>query len=116
MKITEDFNYLPPNQCVTSAETMEPTDDLSYDTVEYFQQRGIQATKVSDVIGRKDEVVNQVIQEGIDRVNAKASSNAQRIQKWTIIGKDFSVCGGELGEYHLQTWINWFIEFSSTYN
>ncbi|MCI4381813.1 hypothetical protein PGIGA_G00256240 [Pangasianodon gigas] len=84
-------------KCVTNAETMEPTDELSADTVEYFQQRGIRATKVSDVTGGKDQVVNQVIQEGIDRVNAKANSNAQRIQKWTIVGKDFSVSGGELG-------------------
>ncbi|MCJ8735926.1 hypothetical protein PDJAM_G00253010 [Pangasius djambal] len=84
-------------KCVTNAETMEPTDDLSADTVEYFQQCGTRATKVSDVIGGKVQVVNQAIQEGIDRVNAKANSNAQRIQKWTIVGKDFSVSGGELG-------------------
>ncbi|XP_060742771.1 long-chain-fatty-acid--CoA ligase ACSBG1 isoform X1 [Tachysurus vachellii] len=84
-------------KCITNAETMEPTEYLTSDTVKYFQQRGIQATKVSDVIEGKDQAVNQVIQEGIDRVNAKASSNAQRIQKWTIIGKDFSVSGGELG-------------------
>lgn len=81
---------------------MEPTDDLSSDTVEYFQQCGIHATKVSYVTDAKDPMVNQVIQEGIDRVNAKANSNAQRIQKWTILAKDFSVCGGELGEYNLQ--------------
>lgn len=80
---------------------MEPTDDLSSDTVEYFKKHGIYATKVSDVSGVKDQMVNQAIQEGIDRVNAKANSNAQRIQKWTILAKDFSVCGGELGEYHL---------------
>ncbi|XP_060765381.1 long-chain-fatty-acid--CoA ligase ACSBG1 isoform X2 [Neoarius graeffei] len=84
-------------KCVTDAETTEPTDNLSSDTLEYFQQLGIQATKVSDVIGGKDPIVNQVIQEGIDRVNAKANSNAQRIQKWTIVGKDFSISGGELG-------------------
>lgn len=94
------LQYLPPNQCVTNAETMESTDDLSSDTVEYFQQRGIYATKVSDVIGGEDQKVNQAIQEGIDRVNAKANSTAQRIQKWTMLGKDFSVSGGELGEYH----------------
>uniref|UniRef100_A0A672K454 long-chain-fatty-acid--CoA ligase n=1 Tax=Sinocyclocheilus grahami TaxID=75366 RepID=A0A672K454_SINGR len=31
------------------------------------------------------------------RVNSKATSNAHRIQKWTILGKDFSIVGGELG-------------------
>lgn len=107
--IIKDLNYLLPNQCVTDAETMEPTDNLSSDTLEYFQQRGIQATKVSDVIGGKDLMVNQAIQEGIDQVNTKANSNAQRIQKWTIVGKDFSISGGELGEYRLQAGINWFV-------
>lgn len=85
---------------------MEPTDDLTSDTVEYFQQHGIEATKVSDVIGGKNQLVSQIVQEGIDRVNAKANSNAQRIQKWTILGKDFSVLGGELGEYHPCAGIN----------
>ncbi|XP_053371479.1 long-chain-fatty-acid--CoA ligase ACSBG1 [Clarias gariepinus] len=84
-------------KCFTNAESMEPTDDLTSDTVEYFQQHGIEATKVSDVIGGKNQLVSQIVQEGIDRVNAKANSNAQRIQKWTILGKDFSVLGGELG-------------------
>ncbi|KAF5902535.1 long-chain-fatty-acid--CoA ligase ACSBG1 [Clarias magur] len=84
-------------KCVTNAETMEPTDDLTSDTVEYFQHHSIGATKVSDVTGGKNQVVNQIVQEGIDRVNAKANSNAQRIQKWMILGKDFSVLGGELG-------------------
>ncbi|XP_066523388.1 long-chain-fatty-acid--CoA ligase ACSBG1 isoform X2 [Hoplias malabaricus] len=84
-------------KCVTSAETMEPTDDLSFEAVEYCQKLGSHATKVSDIIGGKDKLVNHAIQEGISRVNAKATSNAQRIQKWTILGKDFSVSGGELG-------------------
>ncbi|XP_062858240.1 long-chain-fatty-acid--CoA ligase ACSBG1 isoform X2 [Trichomycterus rosablanca] len=83
--------------CVTNAETMEPTDDLSPDAVEYCKQLGSQATKVSDVTGGKDKVLNQAIEEGIAQVNANATSNAQRIQKWTIIAKDFSVTGGELG-------------------
>ncbi|XP_017563838.1 long-chain-fatty-acid--CoA ligase ACSBG1 isoform X1 [Pygocentrus nattereri] len=84
-------------KCVTNIETMEPTDDLSSEAVEYCQQLGSQATKVSDITGGKDKLVNKAIQEGIARVNAQAISNAQRIQKWTILKKDFSVPGGELG-------------------
>lgn len=87
------------DQCVTNPETMEPTDDLTSEAVEYCQQLGSQATKVSDITGGKDKAVNQAIKEGIARVNAKATSNAQCIQKWTVLGKDFSVPGGELGEY-----------------
>ena len=37
------------------------------------------------------------IQRGIDRYNARATSNAQRIQKWTILPADFSIPGGEIG-------------------
>uniref|UniRef100_A0AAY4EHF0 Long-chain-fatty-acid--CoA ligase ACSBG1 n=1 Tax=Denticeps clupeoides TaxID=299321 RepID=A0AAY4EHF0_9TELE len=84
-------------KCTTSTETMEPTDDLSSEAVEYCKQLGSQATKVSDITGEKDKAVYQAIQEGIDRVNSRAISNAQRIQKWTILGRDFSISGGELG-------------------
>ena len=36
-------------------------------------------------------------QAGVDRANARASSNAQRVQKWAFLDADFSVPGGELG-------------------
>ncbi|KAG9281005.1 long-chain-fatty-acid--CoA ligase ACSBG1 isoform X2 [Astyanax mexicanus] len=84
-------------KCVFNLDTMEPTDDLSPEAVKFCQRLGSQATKVSDITGGKDKLVNHAIQEGIARVNARATSNAQRIQKWTILGKDFSVSGGELG-------------------
>ena len=78
---------------------MEPTEELSMEAVEYCRNLGSQATKVSDIIGGKDKDVCHAIQEGIDRVNSAAISNAQRIQKWTILRKDFSVSGGELGKF-----------------
>ena len=37
------------------------------------------------------------IQEGIDRANAHAVSNAARVQRWTILPVDVSIAGGELG-------------------
>ncbi|KAM3609225.1 uncharacterized protein V6R79_011334 [Siganus canaliculatus] len=84
-------------KCCSDTETMEPTEKLSIEAVEYCQQLGSQATDVSDIIGGKDKEVYQAIQEGIDRVNSAATSNAQRIQKWTILANDFSISGGELG-------------------
>lgn len=40
----------------------------------------------------------QAIDSAIKRANAKAISNAQRVQKWDILPNDFSVPGGELGK------------------
>ncbi|XP_035521678.1 long-chain-fatty-acid--CoA ligase ACSBG1 [Morone saxatilis] len=84
-------------KCCSDTETMEPTEELSTEATEVCRQLGSQATKVSDIIGGKDKEVYRAIQEGINRVNSAATSNAQRIQKWTILRKDFSVVGGELG-------------------
>ena len=44
-----------------------------------------------------DPSVKKAIQIGFDKANAQATSNAQRVQKWTLLQTDFSVPGGELG-------------------
>ncbi|KAG2470378.1 ACBG1 ligase, partial [Polypterus senegalus] len=81
-------------KCVYDMDTMEPTDDLNLEALEFCHQVGSQATKVSEIIGDKDSKVHEAIQAGIDRVNLKATSNAQRIQKWIILERDFSIAGG----------------------
>lgn len=85
-------------QCLSNPETMEPMDDLSLEAVEFCQQLGSQASKVSDITGGRDKSVYRCIQAAIDTVNSRATSNAQRIQKWTILPRDFSISGGELGK------------------
>ncbi|XP_029953055.1 long-chain-fatty-acid--CoA ligase ACSBG1 isoform X1 [Salarias fasciatus] len=84
-------------KCCSNTETMEPTEALSLEAVEFCKQLGSHATTVSDIVEGQDKEVYQAIKEGIERVNAGATSNAQRIQKWTVLRKDFSVSGGELG-------------------
>uniref|UniRef100_A0AAR2J5U6 long-chain-fatty-acid--CoA ligase n=1 Tax=Pygocentrus nattereri TaxID=42514 RepID=A0AAR2J5U6_PYGNA len=78
-------------------ENGEPTDELSLLVVEYCRQHGVIASKVSEIVNNKEPAIYKAIQEGVDKVNAKAISNAQRVQKWTLLSRDFSISGGELG-------------------
>ncbi|NWW44911.1 ACBG2 ligase, partial [Pedionomus torquatus] len=84
-------------QCTTDVETGEPGDDLTPEAVEFCQKLGSKATKVSEIISSKDKAVYAAIQKGISAVNEGAVSNAQRVQKWVLLEKDFSLFGGELG-------------------
>ncbi|XP_077440942.1 long-chain-fatty-acid--CoA ligase ACSBG2 isoform X2 [Vanacampus margaritifer] len=74
-----------------------PLDELTPEAVEICKRLGSKATHVSELAGGRDRAVNAAIQEAINRVNEKATSNAQRVQKWHILQKDFSIVGGELG-------------------
>jgi len=67
--------------------------------VEYCQKLGSKATKVSEIISSKDKAIYAAIQKGISAVNEGAVSNAQKVQKWVLLEKDFSLFGGELGEW-----------------
>uniref|UniRef100_A0A3Q3XCS0 long-chain-fatty-acid--CoA ligase n=1 Tax=Mola mola TaxID=94237 RepID=A0A3Q3XCS0_MOLML len=75
----------------------EATDKLSPEALDFCRQHGVTATKVSEVIASKEPAIYQAIQKGVERVNARATSNAQKVQKWIILERDFSVIGGELG-------------------
>lgn len=79
-------------------ETGDPEDELTPEAVELCRKLGSNATRVSDIAGGRDRAVHAAIQEGINLVNKKATSNAQRIQKWIVLDRDFSVGGGELGQ------------------
>ncbi|NXG00096.1 ACBG2 ligase, partial [Sakesphorus luctuosus] len=84
-------------KCNVDAETGEPEDDLTPEALEYCQKLGSKATKVSEVISSKDKDIYAAIQKGITAVNEGATSNAQKVQKWVLLEKDFSIFGGELG-------------------
>lgn len=75
----------------------EPEDELTTEAIEFCQKIGSKSAKVSDIIGHKDKLVYAAIQEGVNAVNERSNSNAQKVQKWLILDKDFSVVGGELG-------------------
>ncbi|NWV44640.1 ACBG2 ligase, partial [Daphoenositta chrysoptera] len=84
-------------KCVVDADTGEPGDDLTPEALEFCQKLGSKATKVSEIISSKDKAIYAAIQKGISAVNEGAVSNAQKVQKWVLLEKDFSLFGGELG-------------------
>ncbi|XP_037338061.2 long-chain-fatty-acid--CoA ligase ACSBG2-like [Pungitius pungitius] len=74
-----------------------PTDQLGPEALLFCRQHNVAATKVSEIIASEEPAVYKAIQEGVERANARATSNAQKVQKWVILERDFSVGGGELG-------------------
>ncbi|XP_069061705.1 long-chain-fatty-acid--CoA ligase ACSBG2-like [Pleurodeles waltl] len=84
-------------KCSVDPVTGEPQDDLTPEAVHFCQKLGSGATRVSEVVSTKDPAIYDAVQKAMERVNLKALSNAQKVQKWTILKKDFSVAGGELG-------------------
>jgi len=78
-----------------------PTDVLSPLSVAWCQRVGSSVSTVSEA--RQDSVILAAIQQSIDRVNESAVSHAQYIQKWSLLPRDFSVSGGELGMSHALT-------------
>merc|ERR1719245_2226159 len=81
---------------------MEPKNNLSYPALDWCKEVGAHNIRtVDDILADKNlksfSFCARGIQTGIDKANQKATSNAQKIQKWTILKTDFSVPGGELG-------------------
>ena len=60
-------------------DTNEPTDDLTPQAASLIAAKGSSATKISQIIDNQDQAVFTAIQEGIDRANAKAISNAATV-------------------------------------
>lgn len=83
----------------------EPLDTLAPGCIEWCRSVGSSAKTIQDVLAGPDANIMRAIQEGIDRANKVAPSNAQRIQKWTVLPRDFSVPGGELGKYTCNIYI-----------
>jgi len=52
---------------------------------------------VDDILRGPDNVLMSALQAGIDRANSQAVSNAAKVQRWTVLPRDLSVGGGELG-------------------
>ncbi|XP_032107994.1 long-chain-fatty-acid--CoA ligase ACSBG2 [Sapajus apella] len=84
-------------KCEINQMSGEPLDNLTSEAIDFCRDLGSWASTVTDIVKRKDSLIYKAIQEGINDVNQEATSNAQKIQKWVILEKDFSIYGGELG-------------------
>lgn len=78
-------------------DTGEPLEELAPVTKEWCRRHGCKADTVKDVLTGPNKQVMAAIQKGIDEANAKAISNAQRVQKFQILSHDFSIPTGEIG-------------------
>ncbi|XP_007442007.1 long-chain-fatty-acid--CoA ligase ACSBG2 [Python bivittatus] len=100
MLVGDKAKYLVMLMTIKSKVNLETglsEDELTPEAIEFCQKLGSKSTKVSDIVGNKDVAVYTAIQKGVLKVNEHATSNAQKIQKWVLLDKDFSIQGGELG-------------------
>lgn len=78
-------------------DSLEPKSKLAQETIDWCREQGSKSETLDEVLRNPDTVIMEAIQAGIDRYNKRATSNAQKIQKWTILPTDFSIPGGEIG-------------------
>merc|ERR1712209_66219 len=78
-------------------DTMEPSNKLTSAALDWCRSVGSNANTVQDVLKGPDSNIMRGIQAGTDAANKEAVSNAQKIQKWMIVPRDFSIPGGEIG-------------------
>lgn len=71
-----------------------PTDALDHIALEAAKAIGSAATTVTEA--RACEHFRKYIEAGMQRANARAISNAQRVQKFLLLPRDFSLDNGEL--------------------
>ncbi|XP_010599335.2 long-chain-fatty-acid--CoA ligase ACSBG2 [Loxodonta africana] len=84
-------------KCEVDPKSGELLDRLSSEAISFCRHVGSQASTVTEILQHQDPHVYTAIQKGINEVNEVAVSNAQKIQKWVILEKDFTIAGGELG-------------------
>ena len=79
--------------------TLLPTDLLDPRALHWLAALGVRdCTTVQDLLASPAwPQVEAAIQAGLDRANDKAISNVARVRKWKVVGKEFSMDGGELG-------------------
>ncbi|BFF94140.1 very long-chain-fatty-acid--CoA ligase bubblegum [Drosophila madeirensis] len=76
----------------------EPLDELSHESSVWMKSLGVEHKTVSDILKAGPcPKVWKSIEDGIKRANKLSISNAQKVQKFSILPHDFSIPTGELG-------------------
>ncbi|CAG9820082.1 unnamed protein product [Phaedon cochleariae] len=80
------------------AETGAPKDELLPSVRQWLKSLGCPADTVKEVIeAGPDKRLIDALNEGVERANTRAISNAQKIRKVAVLPVDFSIPTGELG-------------------
>jgi len=87
--------------CIITLRTVldaanQPTDALHPDVVAWGEELGLEAETVTGLLEEDNEEVRLEVMAQIQKVNRKAISNAQKVHKFMIAPRDFSLPGGEL--------------------
>jgi len=77
--------------------TTASLDELKDECIQWLKSNNCNATKVSEIIEKKEPFVFDAIDKAIKKANNKAISRAANVQKFAILPRDFSVATGELG-------------------
>lgn len=74
------------------AEDGSPKDELTKETQQWFEDRGLNFKNLSSVLLPENlPDVTKVMQECVNRANENSISNAQKIQKWSLLPHDFTM-------------------------
>ena len=76
------------------------SDDLEPTAIKWLKDNGYpeisRLSQVLEMYASNSNTLVDAIQGGIDRANVKAVSNAQKVQRWVLLEKDFSLAMEEL--------------------
>ena len=75
----------------------KPTSTLDTEAISFCQKTcpGVEYECIEDVKSSANMI--EVIERALERANAKATANPQKVQKFFILPLDLSIQGGELG-------------------
>lgn len=88
-------------QSEIDAATGMPMDELKPAAKEWCQSVGYPCDTVSKILREKPTLIYNAIKQGIDEVNSQAFFSDEKIQKFTILPKDFSLATGEMSKSDL---------------